>query len=159
MLKRGRRCPLKNVGAFKAANAGSFQSSLRTPFHHLINSIPFATFWQNLSDFLSRLEPQCDQIGRFLKIHINKFAHKHSQKNWWPLCYFEKDKFMLKLLWILFLETFGKLFYFNIWSHCLEDELLFRASSVLRQIWIRKNCGKKREKNVWAKKGHLGRPP
>ena len=80
---------------------------------------------QNLGpEAFSRFSLHCmqwDQIGRFLKVLGNKFAHKSSPKSFLTFGLLWKVSIDVKLLSILFrqlLETFGQLFKSSIWSHC-----------------------------------------
>ena len=61
------------------------------------------------------------RLGDFWKYLSTNLLTKVAQTDWCRLGYFEIDRFVLKLLWILFwqlFETFGLLFYSTFWSHC-----------------------------------------
>ena len=67
---------------------------------------------------------QCDQIGR--KFLATNLLVKVAWKHWWLLGYFEKDHFMLRLLWHLFGATYG-----NIWATFLLQFLVTLPSALL----------------------------
>ena len=84
------------------------------------------THWRVREKEIDSNQCQCDQIGRFLKVIGNQFAYKSIPK----FGLFIKRSINVKTAVNIFrqlVETFGQLFYPNIWSHWLRRRTLTKS--------------------------------